>query len=80
MRKLLAAHDPDSMLAVEQFCARSAEYVATMATSLGGLDMLVFTGGIGENSPPIRESIESEFRSLLGVADVRPTLVEGSGG
>jgi acetate kinase len=57
MRKLLAAHDPDSMLAVEQFCARSAEYVVTMATSLGGLDMLVFTGGIGENSPPIRERI-----------------------
>ena len=35
---------------------------------------------VNDEIPPIRESIESEFRSLLGVADVRPTLVEGSGG
>ena len=55
MRKLLAAQDPNSMLAVEQFCARTAEHIAIMTASLGGLDMLVFTGGIGENSPPIRE-------------------------
>jgi acetate kinase len=64
MRTLLSAHDPHSMLAVEQFCARAAEHVATMATSLGGLDALVFTGGIGENSPPIRERICERLKWL----------------
>jgi acetate kinase len=64
MRTLLAAHDANSILAVEQFCARAAEHVAIMATSLGGLDMLVFTGGIGENSPPIRERICERLRWL----------------
>ena len=66
MRTLLAAHDANSKLAVEQFCARAAEYVAVMATALGGLELLVFTGGIGENSPPIRRDICKRLQ-FLGV-------------
>jgi hypothetical protein len=61
---LVSAQDPDSELALEQFCTRSAEYVAVMAVSLGGLDLLVFTGGIGENSPLIRENICEKLRWL----------------
>jgi acetate kinase len=66
MRTLLAAHDENSKLAVEQFCARAAEYVAVMATALGGLELLVFTGGIGENSPPVRANICKRLQ-FLGV-------------
>jgi len=66
MRTLLAADDANSKLAVEQFCARAAEYVAVMATALGGLELLVFTGGIGENSPPIRRDICKRLQ-FLGV-------------
>jgi acetate kinase len=66
MRKLLAAGDANSKLAVDQFCARAAEYVAVMATSLAGLESLVFTGGIGEHSPPIRSRICERLR-FLGV-------------
>jgi acetate kinase len=64
MRTLLAASAPDSRLAVDQFCARAAEHIAAMATSLGGLDMIVFTGGIGENSFAIRERICERLRWL----------------
>ena len=66
MRTLLAADDVNAKLAVEQFCARAAEYVAVMATALGGLELLVFTGGIGENSPPIRRDICKRLQ-FLGV-------------
>lgn len=66
MRTLLAARDANSKLAIEQFCARAAESVAVMATALGGLGLLVFTGGIGENSPPIRSDICKRLQ-FLGV-------------
>jgi acetate kinase len=64
MRTLLAASDPDSKLAVDQFCARAVEHIAAMATSLDGLDMIAFTGGIGENSFAIRERICARLRWL----------------
>jgi acetate kinase len=66
MRTLLAADDANAKLAVEQFCARAAEYVAVMATALGGLELLAFTGGIGENSAPIRRDICKRLQ-FLGV-------------
>lgn len=57
MRILLASSDPRAGQAVDQFCARIAEQVAAMVSSIGGIDMLVFTGGIGENSPEVRRKI-----------------------
>lgn len=64
MRVLLASQEANAIQAVAQFCARAAEQVAVMATSLGGLDQLVFTGGIGENSAPIRERICARLQWL----------------
>ncbi|VIO67830.1 acetate/propionate family kinase [Bradyrhizobium ivorense] len=64
MRTLLSASDQRSRLAVDQFCARAAEYIAVMAVSLGGLDRLVFTGGIGENSSQVRSEICYRIRWL----------------
>jgi acetate kinase len=54
MRALLASHEPAAALAVEYFVYRVAQEVGALAAVLGGVDALVFTAGIGENSPVIR--------------------------
>ena len=48
---------PDAQFALDYFCLKTAQYIAMMAVSLGGLDGLIFTGGIGENAQPIRENL-----------------------
>ncbi len=57
MRVLLASDDPRARLAVDYFVFRAAKEIGALAASLGGLDALVFTAGIGENSPEIRRRI-----------------------
>lgn len=67
MKVLQDSEDPAARAAVELFCHRVAREVAAMATSMGGLDALVFTAGIGENSPEIRALI-AERLAWLGVS------------
>ncbi len=59
MRELLAARstDPRAALAVEMFCYQAAKAAGALAAALGGIDSLVFTGGIGEHAAPVREGI-----------------------
>jgi len=57
MRELLASDAPDARLAVDYFVYRVARGVGGLAGALGGLDALVFTAGIGENSPEIRARV-----------------------
>ena len=57
MRDLLGSDDPAARLAVDYFVYRAAKEVGALAAALGGLDALVFTAGIGENSPEIRRRI-----------------------
>jgi acetate kinase len=57
MRDLLQSSEPAAAEAVDLFVYRTAREIGSLAAALGGLDALVFTGGIGENSPRIRESI-----------------------
>ena len=66
MKVLQESDDPQAAKAVELFCFRVAKEVAALASSMGGLDALVFTAGIGENSPQIRAMI-SERLAWLGV-------------
>jgi acetate kinase len=54
MRELLASDHPSAREAVELFVYRVGREAGALASSLGGLDGLVFTGGIGENSPVVR--------------------------
>ncbi len=54
MRELLVRDDDDAQLAVEVYLHRLRKAIGSMAASLGGLDVCVFTGGVGENSPEIR--------------------------
>jgi acetate kinase len=67
MRALLASDEMDAKEAIDQFCARIAEQIAVMATAMNGMDMLVFTGGIGGNSPEIRRNICARLQ-WLGVS------------
>ncbi|MFZ4479767.1 MAG: acetate/propionate family kinase [Rhodoferax sp.] len=57
MRTLLASPEPRAGLAVDLYVYRIARELGSLAAALGGLDALVFTGGIGENSAEIRERI-----------------------
>jgi acetate kinase len=57
MRTLLASTDSRAKEAIDQFCARISEQVAVMATAMNGIDVLVFTGGIGEHSQEIRDNV-----------------------
>lgn len=54
IRTLLASADPHAAEAIDLFVFRLAREIAAMACTLGGLDRLVFTGGIGEHAPRIR--------------------------
>jgi acetate kinase len=66
MRDLLGSTDPSARLAVDYFVYRAAKEIGALASVLGGIDALVFTAGIGENSPEIRRRI-SEASAWLGV-------------
>ncbi len=59
MRRLheAAASNRDARLAIEMFCYSVRKQVAAMLAVLGGLDVLVFTGGIGENDAQVRAEI-----------------------
>jgi acetate kinase len=57
MRELLASERVEAAQAVELFVYRVVREIGAMAACLGGFDGLVFTAGIGENSPQLRERI-----------------------
>ncbi len=57
MRKLLGSDDPRARLAVDLYLYRIRRELGSLAAALGGLDALVFTAGIGENSAAVRERI-----------------------
>jgi len=57
MRTLLASSDPRARLAIDLYCYRIRRELGSLAAALGGLDAIVFTGGVGENSPAIRERV-----------------------
>jgi acetate kinase len=68
MRDLLLqeAANPRAAAAVELFCYQAKKFLGALSAVLGGLDTLVFTGGIGENAASVRERICSGL-SFLGV-------------
>ncbi len=66
MRDLLGRREPEARLAVDYFVYCVAKEIGALTAVLGGLDGLVFTAGIGENSPEIRERI-CDSSSWLGI-------------
>ena len=57
MRTLLASSAPEAREAVELFCYRIARELGSLAAAAGGMDALVFTGGIGEHAAAVREKV-----------------------
>ncbi len=72
MQDLLAreADDPRAAEAVALFCYTARKYLGALVAALGGLDLLVFTGGIGEHAAPVRERICAGL-GFLGI-DIDP--------
>jgi len=54
----------DAALAIDIFCYQVKKYIGGYAAALGGLDILVFSGGIGENAPAIRERLCNDLGYL----------------
>jgi acetate kinase len=57
MRTLLASREPRAQVAVDLYVYRIRRELGSLAAALGGLDAVVFTGGIGENATAIRERV-----------------------
>lgn len=68
MRALLASDAPRARLAIDFYAYRAAQEIGKLAATLGGLDALVFTAGIGANSPPVREKICARLAELFGIS------------
>jgi len=66
MQELLLSDRPEAAEAVDYFVLRAQREIASLSAVLGGLDGLVFSGGIGENSPVIRERIVERL-GFLGI-------------
>jgi len=64
MRALLASDDPAAKAAVDLYVYRIGRELGSLAAALGGLDAVVFTAGIGENSPILRERVCRDARWL----------------
>jgi acetate kinase len=66
MRALEASAEPHAAQAIACFVARIRREIGAMAAAMGGIDALVFTGGIGENSARIRAAVTDGF-DWLGI-------------
>lgn len=86
MKQLLESHDHNAQFAVHAYCQHVAEAVAKSAVALGGVDTLVFTGGIGERAEPIRSAIRESigflgpFETLVVPANEELTIAKHSSG
>ena len=71
VRALLAARadDPRAALAIDAFCYHARKAIGGLVAVLGGIDTLVFTGGIGEHAAPVRAEICSGLDHLGIVLD-----------
>lgn len=79
MRDLLLqeAHDVRAAEAVELFCYQIKKWIGAFSAAMGGLDTLVFTGGIGERAPVVRARICSELK-FLGIEIEDSTNVQNA--
>lgn len=66
MRALLESDEPSAREAIELFCYRAACMIGQLSMAAGGLDALVFTGGIGEHAAPVRARI-AEWLAWTGL-------------
>ncbi len=81
MKALLVSDDEDAVLAIDLYCYRIKKYVGAYAAALGGVDAVLFGGGVGEHSPFIRKKILDNMEwcgiSVNGHANDETTGKEG---
>jgi acetate kinase len=77
VRKLLASARPSAKLALDYFVYRIVLFTGLLAAAMGGIDGFVFTAGIGENAPGIREAVIRRL-SWLGL-ELDPAANAGAG-
>ena len=56
-RDLLASAEARARFALDVFCYQVARHIGSLAAALGGLDGVVFTGGVGENAAAVRSAV-----------------------
>jgi acetate kinase len=78
LRDAIAAGNPKARLAVDKFCWTIARWIGSYVAELNGLDMLVFTGGIGENDIASRAEICAGLGALGIVIDAERNNVRGA--
>lgn len=66
MRALKASKDPKAKLAIDYYILHIAQNIARLAVSLGGLDAVVFTAGIGEKDADLRAKVLQQLNPLFG--------------
>lgn len=76
MADLLASPDPAAKEAIAYFCYHTRRHLVGLTASLGGLDRIVFTGGIGANAPEVRAAV-CEGLNYLGIALNRERNLSG---
>jgi acetate kinase len=69
MRVLLSSDRPEAKEAIDYYCYSAAKHAGSLITNLGGLDAVVFTGGVGEHAEAIRSQIMSHLHWLGLPAD-----------
>lgn len=69
--------DEDAKIAINIFTSTVAQYIARYAVKLGGIDLLVFTGGIGENQINVREDICNQLKFMGVEIDAKANNVKG---
>lgn len=79
VHRLANKGDEHANLALDMYCYRISKYIGAYYVTLGGLDALIFTAGIGENDPDIRQSICNRL-SILGITPDQKQNQAGSGG
>lgn len=73
------AGEPDAELALEVFCYRLRKYIGAYSAALGGVDVLVFTAGIGEHSAAVRQRTCTDLEHLGIVLDPERNAEAGDG-
>ena len=76
MRALHGADTPETRFAIDHFCYWAARHAGSLVVAMGGLDAIVFTGGIGENDPKTRAGILDRLQ-VFGAAYDRQANLTG---
>ena len=67
IQKGVLENDPDCIRAFESYCYRIKKYIGAYVAAMDGVDLIIFGGGIGENSPMTREKILTDL-SVFGIS------------